>query len=76
VNCKQKSGATEVIKGRPLPPGLSVKLGNECATDVGKGGPGAGRKLYGQSGSNQTYGEVNPGASRPGANKPIFPGFK
>jgi hypothetical protein len=29
-----------------------VKFGNELATNVGKGGPGAGRTLYGQSGQH------------------------
>jgi hypothetical protein len=38
--------------------GISVPLGNELAKNVGKGGPGAGRNLYGQSGSNQVYGPV------------------
>ena len=33
----------------------SVELGNECARNVGKGGPGTGRKLYGQSGTNKCY---------------------
>jgi hypothetical protein len=34
-----------------------VPLGNAVALNVGKGGGvGTGRKLYGQSGSNQTYG--------------------
>jgi hypothetical protein len=41
-----------------------VVLGNEKALDVGKGGPGTGRKLYGQSGSNQTYGSPAQGAGR------------
>ena len=38
--------------------GISVPLGNTLATNVGKGGPGTGRTLYGQSGTNQTYGPV------------------
>jgi hypothetical protein len=38
-----------------------VVLGNQKALDVGKGGAGAGRNLYGQSGSNKTYGPTNPG---------------
>jgi hypothetical protein len=33
----------------------SIKLGNECALDVGKGGPGADRVVYG-SGSQQQHG--------------------
>jgi hypothetical protein len=45
----------ERVKG---PQGISVPLGNSLATNVGSGGPGKGRVLYGQSGSNQTYGPV------------------
>jgi hypothetical protein len=33
----------------------SVPLGNEVAKNVGKGGPGAGRTLYGQSGTNKCH---------------------
>jgi hypothetical protein len=33
-----------------------VKFGNEVATNVGKGGPGARRTLYGQSGLQGTNG--------------------
>jgi len=39
-----------------------VKLGNEKALDVGAGGPGAGRTTM-KSGSQGTYGPVNPGES-------------
>ena len=39
-------------------PGVSVPLGNEVATNVGRGGPGAGRTLYGQSGMNAVHGPV------------------
>jgi hypothetical protein len=42
----------------------SVTLGNEITTNVKGGGPGKGRVLYGQSGSNQTYGPVA-GAPKP-----------
>jgi hypothetical protein len=41
-----------------------VKLGNEKALDVGKGGPGAGRQTL-RSGSQGTHGPVNPGNSVP-----------
>jgi hypothetical protein len=41
------------------------QLGNALATNVGKGGPGTGRTLYGQCGSQGTYGPVNPGNSAP-----------
>jgi hypothetical protein len=50
------SGAVEPVQGKALPQGLSVPLGNQKALDVGKGGPGAGRVLYGQSGTNKQYG--------------------
>jgi hypothetical protein len=62
----------EVMKGRAMP---SV-FGNAKALDVGKGGCGTGRTLYGQSGTNCVTGPVNPGAPNPGAKKPIFPGFR
>jgi hypothetical protein len=55
------SRAVEAVKGRPLPAGLSVPLGNAVSLNVGKGGPGTGRRLYGQSGSNKQYGSANPG---------------
>ena len=38
-----------------------VPLGNDLARNVGKGGPGKGRTLYGQGGTNKMYGPVNPG---------------
>jgi hypothetical protein len=41
-----------------------VPLGNSLATNVGGGGPGAGRKNYGQSGTNCVTGPVNPGLGR------------
>jgi hypothetical protein len=37
-------------------------LGNEVSLNVGGGGPGTGRKLYGQSGTQCTY-TPNPGQS-------------
>jgi hypothetical protein len=40
----------------------AVKLGNEVALNVGGGGPGTGRVLLGQSGTNQQYG---PAAGKP-----------
>jgi hypothetical protein len=42
-----------------------VKFGNEVALNVGKGGCGTGRTLYGQAGSQGTHGAVNPGNPRP-----------
>jgi hypothetical protein len=41
-----------------------VKFGNEVALNVGKGGPGAGRTLYGQSGLQGQHGPVA-GSPRP-----------
>lgn len=53
--------------------GLGARLGNELALNVGKGGPGTGRTLYGQSGSNQTYGPVA-GSPKP-QGRPILSEF-
>src|SRR6516165_8250409 len=52
------SGAVEPVRGKALPAGLSVPLGNQVALNVGRGGPGAGRVLYGKSGTNQQHGPV------------------
>jgi hypothetical protein len=49
-----------------------VPLGPDVAKNVGKGGPGAGRTLYGQSGSQNQHGPANPGAPRPVGE--FFPG--
>jgi hypothetical protein len=38
-----------------------VKFGNEVALNVGKGGCGTGRTLYGQAGSQGTHGATKPG---------------
>jgi hypothetical protein len=40
-----------------------VKFGNELATNVGRGGPGTGRTLHGQSGSQGCHGQPAQGAS-------------
>src|SRR5262245_42537277 len=52
-----KMNRNEVIERmqHPAPTAAGIGLGNELAGNVGKGGPGAGRKLYGQSGSNKVY---------------------
>src|SRR6516225_12422680 len=42
-----------------------VPFGNEVALNVGPGGCGTGRTLYGQAGSQGTHGGVNPGNPRP-----------
>jgi hypothetical protein len=58
---KKAKAAAERVPGRTLPAGLSVPLGNAVALNVGRGGPGTGRKNYGQSGSQCVSGPVNPG---------------
>jgi hypothetical protein len=50
----------------------SVPLGNECALDVGKGGPGAGRVIYG-SGAQQQHG--GPAGKLAGQGKDILNEF-
>ena len=55
-------------RGEPLHNDRSfqpVKFGNELATNVGKGGPGAGRTLYGQSGQQGCHGQPASGNPRP-----------
>jgi hypothetical protein len=42
-----------------------VKFGNEVALNVGKGGPGAGRTLYGQSGQQGCHGQPASGNPQP-----------
>jgi hypothetical protein len=74
----KKGQPVEGLYGAKRPPGSpgGVVLGNAKALDVGKGGCGTGRTLYGQSGVQGVHGPVNPGATRPGADKPLFPGWK
>jgi hypothetical protein len=57
-----------------VPAGGAVKLGNEVAqaTVCGVGGS----RQVSKAGSQGQHGSANPGQSTPGANKPIFPGFK
>src|SRR6266581_5079270 len=55
--------------GAALP---GAKLGNEVARNVGVGGPGKGRQLYGQSGTQQQYGSGGPARE---ATTELFPGF-
>jgi hypothetical protein len=59
----RKGQPVENVYAGRLPAGGpgGIALGNAKALDVGKGGAGAGRNLYGQSGSNKTYGPANPG---------------
>jgi hypothetical protein len=42
-----------------------VPYGNEVALNVGKGGCGTGRTLYGQAGSQGTHGAPAPGNPQP-----------
>ena len=58
--------AAETFYTGRKPAGLpgGVPLGNEVAKNIGGGGPGTGRKLYGQSGSNQQYGTSPAGLPR------------
>ena len=52
----------------------NVPLGNTVAKNVGKGGPGAGRTLYGQCGSQGQHGPSAPG-SAPAKNTDILRQF-
>jgi hypothetical protein len=58
-----KGVPSERIQGARLPPELSVKLGNEKALDVGKGGVGTGREVM-RSGSQCQYGTSPAGLPR------------
>ena len=49
-------------------------LGNQCAVET-KCSTGGSRSVMPAGGQGQ-HGPANPGMARPGANKPIFPGFK
>jgi hypothetical protein len=55
-------------------PSMSVPFGNEKALDVGKGGCGTGRTLYGQAGSQDTHGSTNPGSPRPNPRREALEG--
>jgi hypothetical protein len=73
----KKVNPVEAMYGAREPAGGpgGVPLGNAVALNVNGGGPGTGREVM-RSGSQGVQGPVNPGQSRPGANKPIFPGFR
>jgi hypothetical protein len=61
-------GGESNYRGEPMHSGRSfnpTKYGNEIATNVGRGGPGAGRTLYGQAGSQGVHGGTNSGNPRP-----------
>jgi hypothetical protein len=55
--------AAENVYGGRAPQGGpgGVPLGNAVSLNVGAGGPGKGRNLWGQSGSQKQWGPVNPG---------------
>jgi len=57
-------GQSVAFKRDPLPigTGAQVPLGNQLATNVGKGGPGAGRDVH-RCGSQGTHGPVAQGES-------------
>lgn len=61
----QKFGYPEGIAKPDAGKALPSRLGNEVAKNVGSGGPGRGRTLYGQSGSQSQHGPSNPGSPRP-----------
>jgi hypothetical protein len=58
---RQVVNPIERVEGRQ---GISVPLGNEVAKNVGKGGCGTSRVLYGQSGSQGQHGPSAPGMGR------------
>jgi hypothetical protein len=71
-----KPGTTS-YKGEPLHGGRSfqpVPFGNAVALNVGKGGCGTGRKLYGQAGSQGQHGNVNPGNPPPNSRRDALEG--
>jgi hypothetical protein len=59
----RKGQPVENLYGAKQPAGGpgGIPLGNQKALDIGKGGVGTGRNLYGQSGTNKQYGPANPG---------------
>jgi hypothetical protein len=58
-------GSTAAVEKLDAGKALPSKLGNELVNNVGTGGPGKGRTLYGQSGIQQQYGTN--GSPRPEA---------
>ena len=76
-----EGGGGAVLKGVRADPykGASFKpapLGNSLVNNVGQGGPGKGRTLYGQSGMQGTHGPVNPGANDRPSTKNQWPDAK
>ena len=68
-------GGVEATRIGMMPAGGpgGVMLGNEAALNVGKGGPGTGRTLFGQCGTQSQYG---PAAGKPAPQgRPILEDF-
>jgi hypothetical protein len=63
---RRKVNPTETTYGARSAAGKpgGVPLGNAIATNVGAGKPGAGRNLWGQSGSQKQWGPSAPGLGR------------
>jgi hypothetical protein len=66
--------SVEAVHGAYRPAGSpgGVPLGNQIATNVGRGSPGAGRQVM-RSGSQGTHGSPNPGNPPPAGE--LFPGW-
>jgi hypothetical protein len=74
-NHSTEQGRNLSYKGEPYreKTPIGVPLGNAVALNIGKGGVGTGRTLYGQSGSQRQYGPAAPG-NPPKAGE-LFPGW-
>lgn len=72
---KKLTKSIEPVRGGALPKGGpgGVPLGSEVATNVGGGGPGKGRTLYGQGGTQGCHGAPDPGNPPPAGE--LFPGW-
>ena len=71
-------GEESNYRGDPLHSGPSfqpVPFGNQVALNVGKGGPGTGRTLYGQSGSQGCHGQPASGNPRPVSDRHIISSY-
>jgi hypothetical protein len=80
VGNKSQSGTSgyrgEAYRDGKTPAGGKVPLGNAVALNVGKGAPGAGREILGQSGTQSCYGTPASGQPKPGnAGKDILREF-
>jgi hypothetical protein len=71
-------GGSSGYRGDPLHSGRSfqpVPFGNEVALNVGKGGCGTGRTLYGQSGSQGCHGQPASGNPRPVSSRHVIESY-